>query len=255
MHVHDHGLFVAVQLLEDTLAVPQLGKLCEEHRSSYEWASGQQPRLTKKGEILRCKTDNFVPPVVPEVSSSTGTCSSSTSSLQASSFTSPETEGSDEPAPGKWRPENQKQNKKKDDNRDAEERLRDLLEWLEEFTDNLETQKRLLPAHISQDSDSQRPTKVAERSRKHNIFTHFQKDRNCEVCMRTKITKAPCRRRTGEAVPRAEKFGDLITADQKVLNEESESRNNHRYAIVVQDLATQWIQSYPRRTQTEKMVD
>ena len=29
--VHDHGLFVAVQLLEDALAVPQLGKLCEEH--------------------------------------------------------------------------------------------------------------------------------------------------------------------------------------------------------------------------------
>ena len=41
------------------------------------------------------------------------------------------------------------------------------------------------------------------------------------------------------------KFGDLITADHKVLNEGSASRNNHRYAVVVQDLATQWIQSYP----------
>ena len=82
--------------------------------------------------------------VVLGVSSSTGTCSSSTSSLQDSSFVSPETERSDEQAPGKWRPENQKQNqKKKDDNRDAQERLRDLPESLEEFTDNLETQKRL----------------------------------------------------------------------------------------------------------------
>ena len=27
-----------------------------------------------------------------------------------------------------------------------------------------------------------------------------------------------------------------------------ESRNNHRYAVVVQDLATQWIQSYPCKT-------
>ena len=41
------------------------------------------------------------------------------------------------------------------------------------------------------------------------------------------------------------KFGDLITADHRVLNEGSESRNNHRYAVVVQDLATQWIQSCP----------
>ena len=29
--------------------------------------------------------------------------------------------------------------------------------------------------------------------------------------------------------------GDLITADQKVLIENCESRNNHRYAVVVQD--------------------
>ena len=39
-----------------------------------------------------------------------------------------------------------------------------------------------------------------------------------------------------ESVLRAENFGDLITADHKVLNESCESRNNHRYAIVVQDL-------------------
>ena len=37
--------------------------------------------------------------------------------------------------------------------------------------------------------------------------------------------------RTGNSVPRAEKFGGLITADHKVLNEGSESRHNHRYSI------------------------
>ena len=45
-------------------------------------------------------------------------------------------------------------------------------------------------------------------------------------------------------MPRAEIFGDLITADHKVPSEESESQNNHRHAVVVQDMATQWIQSY-----------
>ena len=55
---------------------------------------------------------------------------------------------------------------------------------------------------------------------------------------------------TVEAVLRAENIGDLITADHKVLSEGCESRNNHRYAIVVQDLATQWIQSYPCQTKT-----
>ena len=68
----------------------------------------------------------------------------------------------------------------------------------------------------------QRPTKVA--SRKHCIKTHFPKDRNCEVCKRTKMTRAPCRRRSGKAVLRAEKLGDLITANHKVFNEGGESR-------------------------------
>ena len=43
----------------------------------------------------------------------------------------------------------------------------------------------------------------------------------------------------------AEKYGDLITAEHKVLNEGRESRNNHRYAVVEQVLATQWNPSYP----------
>ena len=86
---------------------------------------------------------------------------------------------------------------------------------------------------------------------KHSVCTHIPKDRNCEICKRTKITRAPCRRRIGGAVPRAENF-DLMTADHKVLSEGCESRNNHRYAIVVQDLATQRIQSYPCKTKTSQ---
>ena len=93
-------------------------------------------------------------------------------------------------------------------------------------------------AHISHDSDPAPPTKVASKSKKRSIYIHVPKDRNCEVCLRTKMTRAPCRRRTGEALPRVEKFGDWITADHKVLNDDGESRNNHRYAVVVQDLAT-----------------
>ena len=48
------------------------------------------------------------------------------------------------------------------------------------------------------------------------------------------------------------KFGDLITADHKVLSDNCECRNNHRYAVVVQDMATQWIQSYPCKTKTSQ---
>ena len=89
--------------------------------------------------------------------------------------------------------------------------------------------------------------KVEPGSGKHSVFSHFPKDQNCDICLKMEITRASCRRRVGTVVPRAENFGDLITADHKVLSEESESRNNHRYAVLVQDLATQWSQSYPCR--------
>ena len=64
----------------------------------------------------------------------------------------------------------------------------------------------------------------SEELGKHSVYTHFPKDRNCEICQWTKITRAPCRRRIGEAVPRAETFGDLTTADHKVLSEGCEFR-------------------------------
>ena len=95
------------------------------------------------------------------------------------------------------------------------------------------------------------PTKSVDLG-EHSVYTHFPKDRNCEICQRTKITRAPCTRRIGTVVPRAENFGDLITADHEVLSEWCESRNNHRYAVVVQDLSTQWIQSYPCKAKTSQ---
>ena len=94
-------------------------------------------------------------------------------------------------------------------------------------------------------------TKV--ESEKHHVFAHCPKDRNCEVCRRTKITIF--RKRTGNQVPRAENVGDLITADPNVLNEECASRSSHRYAVIVQDLATQWLEAYPRKTGTSQETE
>ena len=115
-----------------------------------------------------------------------------------------------------------------------------------------------IPAHggshasSSHEVSSEPTTKRREGLGKHSVYTHFPKDRNCEICQRTKITRAQCRRRIGRVVPRAEIFGDLITADHKVLSDNCESRNNHRYAVVVQDLATQWIQAYPCKSKTSQ---
>ena len=132
----------------------------------------------------------------------------------------------------------------------------DIPEWLQEFRGNL-VDDRVPERRDSHASSSHEPSLEPTPTRsadlgKHSVQTHFPKVRNCEICQRTKITRAPCRRRIGGAVPHAENFGELIKADHKVLSEGCESRNNHRYAIVVQDLATQWIQSYLCKTKTSQ---
>ena len=80
----------------------------------------------------------------------------------------------------------------------------------------------------------------------------FRRTQIAIICLKTKITRASCRRRASTVVPKAERFGDLITVDHKILSERSESRNSHRYAVAVQGLATQWIQSYPCETKSSQ---
>ena len=132
----------------------------------------------------------------------------------------------------------------------------EIPEWLQEFKEILVDGEIPLQggshASSSHEVSLEPTTKRREDLGKHSVYTHFSKDRNCEICKRTKITREKCRRRNGEAVPRAANFGDLITADHKVLSDNCESRNNHRYAVVVQDLATQWIRVYPCKNKTSQ---
>ena len=66
-------------------------------------------------------------------------------------------------------------------------------------------------SHASPSHDlSLEPTsKRREDLGKHNVFNHFPEDQNCESCQKTKITRAPSRRRVGRVVLRAENVGDL----------------------------------------------
>ena len=83
----------------------------------------------------------------------------------------------------------------------------EIPEWLQEFRENLVDDDVLLQvdshASSSHEASSEPTTKSREDLGKHNVHTHFPKDRNCEICKRTENTRAPCRRRNGEAVPRS----------------------------------------------------
>ena len=294
VYVKELEKFLTMKVLDNTPAVLSLGKLCDENGYSYEWINGQKPHLIKDGIRIICNTENFVPIVVPGLSSSPSASSSTlrtsmkqeshSSSSSSSSSSSPSSPAvgeisvrEREDAPNKdispvpvselvddrsGKPEEIQANKTPKTNKKETTMERgnpcdsEIPHWLQEFRENLVDDEIPLQesSHDSSSHEvSSEPTaKRREDLGKHNVHTHFPKDRNCEIYKRTKITRAPCRRRNGEAVPRAANFGDLITADHKVLSDNCESRNNHRYAVVVQDLATQWIQAYPCKNKTSQ---
>ena len=138
------------------------------------------------------------------------------------------------------RTKNPKPNKNEGHDLEREDLLNfDILEWLQEFRENL-VDDRVPERRDSHASSSHEPSLEPTLARsvdlgKHSVCTHFPEDRNCEICQRTKITRVSCRRRIGGAVPRAENYGDPITADHKIVSEGCESRNNHRCAVVVQN--------------------
>ena len=90
MYVKELGIFLTMKSpRKHAPAVLSLGKLCDENGYSYEWINGQKPHLIKDGIRIQCNTENFVPIVVPGLSSSSsGSSSTSRTPLRQESHSS-----------------------------------------------------------------------------------------------------------------------------------------------------------------------
>ena len=68
----------------------------------------------------------------------------------------------------------------------------EIPEWLQEFRENFVDDE--IPVHGDSHASSSHEVSlepIFERREdlgKHSVYTHFPKDRNCEICKRTKIT-------------------------------------------------------------------
>ena len=87
VYVRELDFLVTVMLLEDTPAVLSLGKLCESHGYNNHWTSGQKPHLINNGRKIDCNSANYVPFVVPGLSTSSSGSSSPSSPTSSSQET------------------------------------------------------------------------------------------------------------------------------------------------------------------------
>ena len=230
-YVKELVIFLTMKVLEDTPAVLSLGKLCDEHGYSYEWINGQKPHLIKNNIRIKGNTENFVPIVVPGLSSSSSSGSHPSTSMtplrreidhptsSSSSSISPPMTSSTVSSESVARQERgdpcgidhypaavSSKCVERQERRDPCHS--DIPEWLHEFRENFVDDRvsECRDSHASSSRESSlepMPTRSADLG-KHSVYTHFPKDRNCEICQGTKIARAPCRRRIGGVVPRAE---------------------------------------------------
>ena len=122
--------------------------------------------------------------------------------------------------------------------------LRDLPEWLEEFTEILVDER--VPKGHTRKLFSQIRCRIHEKSGIGQAQYSYSlpggpKLRNSQE---DQGDKGSLQKTHWQSCTSSTKFGVLMTA-----------RNNHRYAVVVKDLATQWIQAYPCKTKTSQETE
>ena len=120
----------------------------------------------------------------------------------------------------------------------SNDRLREKTGWLEEFTDGLVGRgSKSSGCDPEYPPETPLPNPLLSNRKKgstHNLFKHFSKKPNCEVCRHMKIFESFLQSESGKrGCPPTER--DKIrwyfrTADHKMLNEERESRLHHRHA-------------------------
>ena len=149
-----------------------------------------------------------------------------------------------------WQESARVENPNKNDDEELQSgELQGVPDRLQEFTHALVDES--VPEHRDASSSSHdKPLEPRAKvvPTKHNNFTSVPERPELRYLLEDENNEGFLQKTHRYSRAQSRKIGDLITADHKVLGEGCESRHNHRYAVMVQDLTTQWIQSYSCKT-------
>ena len=241
VYVKESDIFLTMKVLENTPAVLSLGKLCDEHGYSYEWINGLKPHLIKNGIRIQCNSENFVPIVVP------GLSTSSCSSLPSSTSMTPSRQEIDHPKSSSslvYLTTHDIFNTNKAGNWSSQVFLKPRLPhhpW----------HLQLCQANVWIDKNGE--TRTGWITIPQSCHVNVWKGKNRET--RALLTRQKSCWLNQPQTPNQIKIRITSEYGETRVNPTFRVVNlNHRYAVVVQDLATQWIQSYQCKTKTSQEI-
>ena len=255
-YVKDLDITVTAYVLEDSPPLVSLGKIIEDHDADYSWSKKKGAVIRINDRAIQCSVKQRCPFIAislgfPGLGSGKGTPvpAPASSEVPVPSIVPP-------------KPMKLKRRKKKVSIHDlaAKEGSGTLVPpppdpgALAPKDSPLLRELRKKRTHI-------RSRVISSKFNCHNLFTHFPKCGECPVCQATKTTRARCPIK-GNAkptdLPEPKKFGDRISLDHAVLNEEDGHYNqlgeSPKFALVIQDAFTKWLESDPCPTKTADKI-
>ena len=243
IYVEKLDITIEAVIMANSPPVLSLGMLVEEQTFIFMWVPGKAPHLTRNGQKYKCFPTHNVPFITVGMKSETthaeGEDNSAGGNSQQTSETeiAPKAHKKQEPAGGNSSTDTEK------------DKVPEVLETSSKAAEtNLERVRKTL----------RKKTQLSDvKMCKHNPFTHFPKDPNCEVCKECKTQRSRCKSCPDgkpDGLPEPKAFADAITADHAILNEEDKSRDNDRAVCVIQDQHTHWLQSHPAPSRSKKRL-
>ena len=230
VHIQEHDAWLWEDAVKDSPSELSSARLCNGLGYSYSRPTEETPRLSEGKKVIECNIENFVSMIavtqqmeVPSIEFSTAKGNFEREQEDEDTILDllqPFTEGSEE--------------------RDASSST--LTAWCDPAHEVVEEQSLDEETSLGCQRCAEeilwhtipRVRKVSSfpnQEETTKVFTQFPKDPNCEVCKRTKTTRARFRikpKKRVDGIALSSTFEDLITADQKKLNVESESRCGHK---------------------------
>ena len=214
MQVGPLGEHIYPLLLPSTPPVLSVGRRCMKEGYAFHWKPYKAPELvTPSGKRIRLRVDNYVPYVVEyeEVCPSKGVPVPSVVKVEGK----PQTHHEGKPGPGSDPPTSS---------------VPALEPAEEKGSDSLEAVAGSLG----------------------HLMTHRVKNPFCPSCQRSKMqAKATPDRSKQDRGPPPTKFGEIITADHFIANNElDEGISGERSGVVILDRGTRWIDCFPQADKT-----
>ena len=235
VYVKELGMSVKAILLEDSPAILSLGRLCRKDGFEFRWPQGEpgpsnEPHLIKDGHTYNLFSDNDVPHVTA----------------------AKEVKQPVESVKHNASPESDEVKKMKAERDEMKKAIDEFKITMDKNKEALEKAKEECLKHKKAESNriaykSKKLKKNSCKTSEHNIFTHFPKDPACRICQLSKVQKAHCKIKTehkGDDLPIPQKFGDAITCDHKILNEDQEDAEEQHNIFVILDRYSQFLQAY-----------